>query len=93
MDLMKELIASMEEGVRIIVGKQPPSRIHEAADLAAKVAAQAGEHPNLRQVIAPAQGASGGFLGPVLAQPLLARPGGGLPRLPGDLRETSAHFP
>ncbi len=39
-DLMEELIASMQEAVRIIAGEVPPSRVHTAADLAARAAAR-----------------------------------------------------
>ena len=37
-DLTEELIASMEEAVRIIAGEMPPARVHTAAELAARTA-------------------------------------------------------
>lgn len=42
-DLTKELIASMEETVRIIAGEQPPSQVHKAAEIAARGAARAAK--------------------------------------------------
>ena len=42
-DLMEELIASMQEAVRIIAGEVPPNRVHAASDLAARAAARAAK--------------------------------------------------
>lgn len=39
-DLMEELIASMQEAVWIVAGGQPPSRVHTAAELAARADAR-----------------------------------------------------
>ncbi len=38
-DLTEELIASMEEAVRIVAGEVPPSRVHTASEMAASAAA------------------------------------------------------
>lgn len=40
LDLSEELIASMQEAVRIITGELPPSRVHTAAELAAEMVRQ-----------------------------------------------------
>ncbi len=42
-DLMEELIASMQEAVRIIAGEVPPSRVHTASEMAARAAARAAK--------------------------------------------------
>ena len=40
-NLAEELIASMEEAVKIIAGELPPGRLHTALEIAAMAAAQA----------------------------------------------------
>lgn len=53
-DLMEELIASMEEAVRIIAREVPPSRVHTAADLAARAAGKRQGAPDAPGWLEPA---------------------------------------